>query len=277
MGFPLQQMSIQEHAELEIQFGTPLIHRHGRYWRRVRPFFYRPLHGVEPIAEAVVRSPCAWPGSFQYAVADAQRANSTINFIMLDQLQTYSLESLGHRRRNLIRQAARHFHVRRLDDLDELKNQGYLAYRSFYERTRYSYRSDRLVKEKFDEWAETLFRHPKAILLGGFGPAGLVAVSCSYWIKNTLNYATFYAETGCLRQNIGEVMLHELRLIAAGEPGIREILIRPYRGGESMDQYYLLRGAKIVRKPARLELNRFSLALLRRLKPAEYALLTGQC
>ena len=43
-----------------------------------------------------------------------------------------------------------------------------------------------------------------------------------------------------------------------------------------MDQYYLLRGAKIVRKPARLELNRFSLALLRRLKPAEYALLTGQ-
>ena len=276
MVFPLQQMSIREHAELEIHFGARIIHRQGRFWRRVRPFFYRPVHGVEPVTEVVVPPPGAWLGGYQYAVADVQRANSTLNFVMLDQLRTYSLENLGHRRRNLIRQASRHFHVRRVENLDELKNQGYLAYRSFYERTRYSYRTDRLIKEKFDAWAETLFCHPKAILLGGYCSTGLMAVSCSYWIENSLNYTTFYAETGCLRRNIGEVMLHELRLIAAAEPGIREILIRPYRGGESMDQYYLLRGGKVVRKPARLELSRLGHALLSRLRPADYALLTGQ-
>jgi len=275
VSFPLQQMSIRERAELEMQFGTRIIERKGHYWRRVRPFFYRPLHCLEPMEERTVVPPCQWPGAYQYAMSDTSRANSTLNFIMLDNLAEYSLESLSRRHRHAIKQASRRFEVRRIGDLDELKADGYKAYCSFFERTRYAYQSDRVAQEKFARWAETLFCNPKAILLGGYGPTGLIAVSCSYWLMETLVYTTSYAGSEALRQNAGEAMYHGLRILAAGQPGIREILLRPARKGGSIDQYYLLRGAKLVRKPARLELSRFGHVLLKKFRPTEYSLLTG--
>ena len=268
-------MSVPEFAELSARFGAKIVERNGVYWRQVRPFFYRPLHSVEPLDDRALVAPLRWPGGFQYAVAAGRPANSTLNFIMLDRLQEYSLGSIGHRRRHLIKQAAGRFAVRRIENLEELKERGHKAYLSFFERTQYAYRSDRVERNRFAQWAETLFRHPKAILLGAYGEGGLTAVSCSFWIKDTLLYTTFYAETESLRRNVGEVMFHELRMAAAGIPAIREIMIRPYKGGESMDQYYLIRGGKVVRMPARLELNRFTLAAIRRFMPGEHALLTG--
>ena len=275
MDFQLQQMSIPEYARLSTQLGGTIVERDGIYWRRVRPFFYRPLHSVEPIEAESFAPPSHWFGGYQHAVADARQANSTLNFIMLDSLRDYGLSSLSHRRRHLITQAARRFQVRQIESLSELKEQGYRAYCSFFERTRYAYRSDRVERSRFGQWADHLFRQPKVLLLGGYGASGLTAISASYWIKDTLNYMTFYAETESLRLNIGEAMFHELRLTAARHPGIREIMIRPYKGGESMDQYYLLRGGKVVRKPARLALHPVGHAVLRKFRPAEYSLLMG--
>src|SRR5207253_1903171 len=99
-----------------------------------------------------------------------ERANSTMNFIMLDQPQTYSLDSLLHKRRQMVRRAAQDFHVKPLVDPAELKAHGHRVYLSFYERTRYHYKSDRQNKAVFDRWVDTLFSTPKTILLGGYGP-----------------------------------------------------------------------------------------------------------
>jgi hypothetical protein len=269
-------MSVQEFAVLSARFGAKIIERDGVYWRRVRPFFYRPLHSSEALDGSGLVPPVRWPAGYQYATAGGRPANSTLNFIILDRLQEYSLDAIGHRRRHLIKQAAGRFAVRRIENLEELQTQGYKAYLSFFQRTRYGYRSDRVQRSRFAEWAGILFRHPKVILLGAYGEEGLTAVSCSYWVNDSLLYTTFYAETESLRRNVGEVMFHELRLAAARIPAIREVMIRPYKGGESMDQYYLLRGGKIVRKPARLEVNRFALAAIRRIMPGEHALLTGE-
>jgi hypothetical protein len=78
-----------------------------------------------------------------------------------------------------------------------------------------------------------------------------------------------------LRKNVGELLFHELRMLAAGEMGIRDIFVRPYQGGNSLDQYYLLRDCKLVRKPAFLEMPSVTRSLLRRLMPQKYAQLCG--
>jgi hypothetical protein len=276
MDFNLQSMSQSEFAVLQREFGVKVVGRNGIFWRQVRPFFYRPILPVQGFAKTEVRTPFNWPCGFQHVIAGDGRANSRMNFIMLDKLQEYSVASLGRRRQQLIKQASRQFEVRPMRDLREFKEQGFRAYRSFYERTGYAFKSDRKNETTFHKWAETVFRHPKVILLGGYGPDGLVAVSRSYWVDRTLVYATLFCETNSLKKNLGELMLHELRKLAAQEPQINEIFVRGYQGGNSLDQYYLLRGCKLVSKPARLEIPSMIRTGIKWFMPRTHSILCGE-
>jgi hypothetical protein len=276
MEFSPQPMSQDEFAALTREFGAKVVRRNGIYWQRVRPLFYRPILPLQEFSAARVMKPFNWPCGFQHALDANGRADSVLNFIMLDGLREYSVESLGRRRKQLVRQAAKIFEVRPLRDLDEFKERGYRAYRSFYERTGYAYGSDRKSEAKFHQWAETVFRHPKVILLGGYGPDGLAGVSRSYWVDHTLVYATLFCETNALKKNLGELMFHELRQLAAREPRIAEVYVRSYQSGNSFDQYYLLRGCKLVSKPARLVMPAVIRTGIKWFLPRQHALLTGK-
>src|SRR5947208_2448769 len=111
MDAPTQQMSLRDYAQVQARFGVKVLERDGYFWRKVRPFFYRPLLPVEAHEVPSGQRPVAWPSGFQYAVAEGQRANSAMNFIMLDEPQAYSLEGLPHKRRQMIKRAAQDFHV----------------------------------------------------------------------------------------------------------------------------------------------------------------------
>lgn len=275
MDFPIQQMSLSEFVDLQAQLGMR-IERRGRHsWRRVRPFFYRPVLPTEEINQVEVQPPCGWPGGFQYGVSDSQQANSTIDLIVLEDLKDYSIEGLGHKRRNLIRSAAKRFEVRPLRSLEELKEHGYKVFLTFHNRTGYSYRSDRTNRAIFEGWSNALFKQPKSILLGAYSGGQLVGVSCSYWVERVLVYSTLFCDTEALKKNLGELLFHELRQLVARQTGIDCMLIRVYQAGNSLDQYYLLRGCKLVRKPARLEVPRVTQTFIRLAFPKQYALLRG--
>lgn len=273
MGISIQQMSLSEYAALQARLGVTILNHNGQFWRRVRPFFYRPLLAVESHEAAAIQRPVRWPSGFQYVVTREEDANSSMNFLMLDEPQSYSLEGLNHRRRQLIKRAGQFFQVRPLTDPRELKEQGHKAYLSFYERTGYAYKSDRRDKSVFNEWVDTLFSTSKAILLGGYGPDGLAAISTSYWVNHTLIYSTLICETGALKKNLGDLMFHEVRLLAAQQPKIGKIFVRSYQGGNSLDHYYLLRGCRLARMPARLEMPSPILKLVRWIMPEQYELL----
>jgi hypothetical protein len=276
MDRPLLQMTLAEYAELQTRFGAKILCRNGRFWREVRPFFFRPLLPVEAYEASAIQRPVAWPSGFQYVVTPGARTNSTMNFVMADSPQGYSLDTLSHKRRQLIKRAARDFEVRPLRDPGELKRLGHKVYLSFYGRTRYPYKSDRQDKAVFDRWVDTLFSTPKPILLGGFGRDGLGAISTSYWINHTWVYSTLICETAALKKNLGELMFHEIRQLAARESLIKEIFVRPYQGGNSLDDYYLLRGCRLARMPARLELSSPILSVIRWALPRQYELLLGE-
>ncbi len=271
-------MSLSEYAEQQIRLGTKVLFHNGIYWRKVRPFFYRPLLPVEGYVASTIDAPVGWPSGFQYALADGvgQQANSTMNFIMLDELHSYSLESLNHKRRQLIKRAAQQFQVRPLQNSMELKTQGHRVYLSFYHRTRYTYKQDRLRHDMFGDWIDTLFSSPKTILIGGYGPNGLAAVSSSYWVNHTLVYSTLICESEAMHRNLGELMFHEIRMLAARNSGIREIYVRNYHGCNSLDQYYIYRGCRLVRKPARLEIPPTIQTMIRCIMPHKYRLLLGE-
>jgi len=269
-------MSVDEYALLQQQLGAKLREVDGIWWRRVRPFFYRPLLSHESFEEEKLQRPCHWPGAFQYSTVREERANTTLNFLFFDQPQTYSIDALNRHRQKQIRKAAEEFQVRPIRDAAELKDQAYAVYLSFLQRTQYNYRQDRAEKDRFDRWTDTFREFPRAILLGAYGSAGLGAVSIAYWVNRTLIYASIFSETQTMKRNVASLLLHELRLLAASHPGITEILARPYQGGNTLDQFYLDRECTLVRKPARLVVNPVVATIFRVCSPAKYAQLIGR-
>lgn len=272
----IQSMSVDEFAGIQKALGEKIIKTGAVYWRRVRPRFFRPLLPYKAYEGDGVVAPCRRLGGFQHVAASEEKANSTMNFLMLDEVHTYSLDSLRHERRYLIKKASEQFEVRPILDAGELRTQGYEAYLSFYKRTGYSYRADRVRAGKFADWADTVLRFPKACLWGGFGKSGLVAVSIAYWVEQTVVYSTFFCRTEFLRAGVGELMFHKLRETVAQLPGVHEIFVRPYQGGNGMDKYYMLRGCKIVRKPAILDISSIARLVLKSCLPRQYDMLCGR-
>lgn len=272
-----EPMTVDEYAALQLCLGEKLVKVDGIWWRRVRPFFYRPLMIHVPVGE-VSRGPTKGLfGAFQFGVTAAGAGNSTINYLMLDGLREYDGTQLPRRNRQLLRQASKYFVVRQIAEPDELKCGGHAAYISFYKRTRYSYLRERCSVRGFYRWVDKIFKFGRPLVLGGYSGNQLKGVSVSYRIADTVIYASLFIETEAMRENLGELMFHELRVRASQEAGVRQIFLRPYHGGNSQDCFYLHRGAKIVRQPAQLRINPTILWLLKRFSPARYAALTGIC
>jgi len=268
-------MTVEQFAAAQAALGTRVEKVGQVYWTRVRRFFGRPLLPYEAHAPAETEAPQAAWGGFQHVVTDERDANSTMNFLMLDDLGGYARGQLSHNRRRLINAAAKHLEIRPVRELGELQEQGFAVYSSFYQRTSYRYLSSRRHKENYCRWAATLFREAKTMILGAYGSGSLMAISVSYWVKGTLLYATYFSNTAALRQGASELMFHALREGVAQIPGIRQVFVRRYQGGNGMDQYYLMRGAKLVIKPARLRLQPAVAWVLKRWVPQQYALLRG--
>ena len=180
---------------------------------------------------------------------------------------------MSHNRRRLIKSAAKKMEVRPIRDLPELQTQGYAAYRAFYHRTRYNYLASRRREADFRQWAAAQLQDPRATVLGAYKGGKLEAVSVAFWVRDTLVYASHFSGVEALREGASELLFHALREAVAGTPGIAQILVRRYQGGNGMDQYYLMRGAKLIHKPARLQLNPLVRLGLWICRPRQYALL----
>ncbi len=276
MNDDLRKTTLQEYAAMEMAFGQRIINRNSVYWRRVRPFFYRPLLPfVEYSPECVTVPRASFLGGAQHVVPWPEIANSSMNFLMFDDLQRYSSDSLDYNRKRQLRLASKYFVIRPICEVEEFKDKGYKIYLDFLERTHYTYKSERRKQRYFFRWADTLFRFPKVIVLGGYTNTDLVAISVSYLVEDVLIYATFFCTTASLRLHVSDLMLHSIREWAGKSQNIRYIFVGNYHAEKSTFGFYLLRGCKIVKKPALYQINRLTLFFLKTLMPKEYEQLRG--
>lgn len=275
---PWQRMSADEYANFERSQGDRLVKVEGVYWKRMRPCFYRPLLYFREHPAASVRAP--WSsllGAFQHAVPASEAANSCLNMLIFEDPGAYSLQSLSWQRRKQVKLAAKEFTIRPVEDEREFSEKVYPIYLSFYERCQYKFYPERRHKEVFARWADTLYRTPKIVVLGGYRDGQLGGISVTHWVEDTLMYATMFCDTASLKLHLNSLMLHAVRAAAAGNPQIKQIFAGPYKYGEAkgVDDFYLVRGCKLARKPALLRINPLARAALKRCKPREYAKLYG--
>jgi len=278
MTFPWQRMTVEEFASFERSQGERIIKIKGVHWRRVRPCFYRPLLPFqEHQPEAISPPSFSWFGGFQHAVSPDRKGNSVLNALLFEETEAYSLESLNKSQRKEIKLAAREFIIRPVQDVNEFKVQAYPVYRSFYERTGYEYKSERFNRDCFCNWADSLLVNPKVVVLGAYRNNQLGAVSVTNWVENTIIYSMTFADAQSLRQHVTSLMLHSIREALAGRSQVKQMFIGMYNyyGRTSTHDFYLLRGCKLVRKPALLHINPVAKAFLMRFLPEQYARLVG--
>lgn len=265
----IESMTPAELAAYERAMGARIVESGGVFWRCVRPLFYRPLLPFEALDPTTARPPAVarW-GAWQCVVSDPVRANGSLAFLMFENASAYRLECLEKKRRWEVRAALREFEIRPLTNAEELL-QAHPVFTEFQQRTGYRYRADRVRADRYRVWARKVFEHPRARVLGAFDRSGIQAVGIVQRVGETLIYATFFATDPALRRQVASLMLHVVRELAAGTPGVRRVYagLRKPGAAASVDQFYLLRGAEVVMRPAYCHVHPLAAWVLRRSRP----------
>jgi hypothetical protein len=123
------------------------------------------------------------------------------------------------------------------------------------------------------------FNIRKVIVLGAHNKnreLGAIGVWCL--VEDTLVYSTFFCETKSLKMHVTGFMLHAMREAVAGCQAIKQIFVGNYKysAAKGIDDFYLARGCKLVRKPAWLQLNPLVEFGLKRFAPGQYGRLIGE-
>jgi len=272
-----QSMTIEEYAEFQKAIGADVINIAGVWWRMARPFFYQPLFPLLEAAPNSIKPPFqARIGGYKHMVPSGLMANSRMNYFIWDNVHEYSLEKLDRKKRWGIRDGMKSIAIKPVDDFDEFITSGYQTYLSFQSRTKYHYKTERIYKGQFKKWAEILFRYPAVKILGAYYKGTLCAIDISYLINNVLIEATFFSTTEHLKFKVSDVMVHALREGAAGCPRVKYVYKGQVTGQRGVDGFKLMRGCKIVSKPAYYQINPIAQFLVEKLMPKEYKKLIGE-
>jgi hypothetical protein len=248
----------------------------GVWWRKVRPFFYRQLYPFHAVADRSLNGPwTSYLGGAQYSVPSEEIANSFLNLRVFDDIQNYSIMNLDKNRRRQVKLGSGKIIIRPLRSIKEFQDEGYRVYMSFYNRTRYDFRVERTKQREFAKWAEAVFSFPKVKILGGYDNDTLCAVSLSYLVEGVIFYATYFSLTEYQKAHVSDVMLHFVRVTAAAYPDVKYIYAGMYAGLKGVDEFYFLRGCKLMRQPALYRVNPVIHAFIRKFMKKEYGKLTG--
>lgn len=269
-------MTIDEFAAFEKENGTELVKVDGIWWRNVRPFFYQPLFPFLEIVPGSRKAPqAALLGAYQHLVPDPGMANSQKNYFIWDDLRNYSLKKINHQRRYNIRKGMKFYQVREVNDIEEFISGGHPVYRSFYERTKYSFRKERVDKRYFAQWAGPLFRFPKVKILGAYRNGELAALSVSYLVIDIVIEATCFGRTEDLKDHVLDVLAHNILERAADCPDASLIFRGTASGYKNIDDSKVRRGCRLISKPAYYHMNLFIYLVLRSFMKNNYEKIIG--
>lgn len=250
-----ERMSIDEFATCQRSDGMKVVKIDGLWWVEIRPFFFRPLLPLEEIKPWSKRYPLkAFVGGILHAVPTGVPANTKMNFFIYDDLQYYSLDVLSNKRRRIIQQGIDNFEIRVFEDPAEFIATAYPIYLSFYKRTKYWYKDERADKKVFAKWGRKLFENAKIMKIGAFHENRLAAVEVSYFVENVIIGDTLFSDDDGKRMKVTDFILHKMREAATGTDADYIYLGLP-SGVSSLDESKLIRGCKLLTKPAFSKIN----------------------
>jgi hypothetical protein len=271
-------MTIDNYAEMLRRTGTDTIKIQNIWWRKVRPFFYRPLLPYQIYDPLQLKVNLNKMTSFQHVVSIENQHNSYMNFLIFDRLKNYNSSILKKDDRKKIKRALKNnltVHQITSREKEEFIKKAFTVYLSFYGRTKYSYRKDRTNKEKFVQWLYTIFNFPGTLVIGVFKEEVLLSFEIAILIEDTLIYQTSINSKLGLKFHSPDLGLHFWREKVSKRSGINMIYAGYYLSEEGINMFKIQRGARVVAYPAYLYINPFLLLIAKNLRKRIYEKLMG--
>ena len=248
-------MTIEEYVQYQRSTGSKVEKLGRTWWTEIRPFFFRPLNPFAEIEPEMVIYPAnSYIGGCLHAVSPGKNANARMNLFVYDDVQNYSLGKLNEKHRYITRKGIRNFEARQLTDPEQFTEEAYDIYVSFFNRTHYQYKKERLDKVFFGKWARKLFDNPGLLIIGAYRDDKLSAVDISCYVEDLIIDDIFFSDTESLNLKVTDFLLHTIRETAASTDAAYLFRGLP-TGHRALDESKLMRGCKVLQKPSILRIN----------------------
>lgn len=260
----LAPMTLEEYYQLERAMGSIIRVIQGRGWRQVRPGFWRPAFPFQTVPRGSAQVPVtSWMVGYQHAVDDWKQANSALRFIVYENPREYRLDREPKGFRQNVRRALKTFVVREIGGAKQFVEEAWPVYCSFWKRTRYAWRSDRIRRDRFAAWSAALFSSGKVMVFGAYRDGHLMGVNSVYQVGQVVVAGPTFCHTAALKDRVSDALLHVLRTVAAQCVDAVCLFRGMASGKPSLDAAKLERGALPVEVPAYCRLQPWAYLALR--------------
>ena len=270
-------MTIDRYAALERATGSKVVKIGDLWWQQVRPFFYRPLLPFKKYdLQRTTEDGFSRIAAFQHAVEDGQSRNSYLNPIVFEEARAYDMKKLPYNAQKHIKKALKNnVTVSRIVDEKEFSESAYPCYLSFYERTKYAFAASRRHRDGFSHWSHALFQFPETVVLGAFAGRELLSFEIGCLVEDTFILKTLVNSDKALKLGAPDLLLHGYRISVREQPNIRTIYDSLLGQRSGINEFYLVRGARVLALPAFLHMHPALLWLTRRTNKNTYERLLG--
>jgi hypothetical protein len=269
-------MSEEEFAAVEEDSGNTVILRNGVWWRKVRPFFFRPLLPFKPCRPEALKGAFGPFTGTQHAVDPGQPFNSHFNILIWDRLQEYSLAAVSQHTRSKVRKAMENgVALNRVTDAGPFVREAFPVYQSFVSRTRYAFLSERRERADFEAWAGKLLSHPKLMILAAVHGERLVSFYISCRVGDWVVLKAAINSEASLGLHAPDLAIHNYREQASRIPEIRFLADSFFQEHDGVNTFKIRRGARVAAFPAMLRIPGAAGAFLKTFRKPDYRQLLG--
>lgn len=248
-------MDLETFARLETAAGAKVTRHDGIWWERIKPFYSRPLHLLRAFPYDTGKPPFSYRFvGYEHAVPDEREANAFLPLMLLQDISGYDIERLPPAKRNKIRQGLKHVEVRRLDDIQDLIEQGPEINRSNLAR----WGGDRRGYLDESLWKRVLERtHALGVreTWGAYVKGRLVAYMRAYVIEETAYDTQRRSHSEYLQYRPNDILLHTFLMSCKVRPEIRRVLSGLESAQQSLTEYKKAFGFEAVKLPIYRRMN----------------------
>jgi hypothetical protein len=275
-GVVLPVLTEAEAAARMRELGREVVLHRGRWWVRVVPGFYQPVHLLARMRPDEATRPTlrCWGLRASLAPESAAAANGSIPAHVLPDPRGYDAGRLAPSQRRKLRKHLPEFDLVALDRPDILLDQGYPIMREAHARNR---RVPLLGRRQFERWAASYFSPRRGLVLASLRHGRLLAFNTNSAVDGVAYGDTAYANAEGRRYALTTGLFHAFATVVSRSAGIDTLVDGLYaRENRGLCHFKHALGLRVAHLPAQVWFARPAASLLRYALPHAYFRLTGR-